>query len=382
MATRELVRVEDPITDLFFRRIGPHQMWLPGPVVFDVACDGDRVAQVSSQFGFGHKGLERHLESVTWSAAIPWVDRLDSESAVFCEWSFSAAVEQLSGLRVPDRAQWVRLLLLELSRIVSHLRFAVRVARSVGAETAAQYLLRDSERFLDLIEHLTGSRYNPNYICPGGVREDVTEGFVERSMEASEALLARIEEYKRVLLENGSFLKRAAGAGVLSQADLDLCGVTGPNLRASGVPTDLRKQTSGALGGLYGPVEFEVPVGTGQAGRLGDVTDRVSVRFREVVESVRMIQQAAPRIPRGNFRATPRLESLPAGEAYVEVESARGVLGCWVVSRGGDRPFRVRFRPASFASARAFERVARGVALDDFRMVLASLDISPAELDR
>jgi len=368
-------------TDLTLWEVGPYHSGLPAPMRLKLKLDGEIIVHTEVEIGFLHKGLEKACELHPWSSLIPYAGHLDPEAAVFGEWSVCLAVEELGGFAVPPRAQGIRIILAELSRISSHLGFVVRMARAVGSETVIHYVLRDREKIHDLFELITGARYSLNFLRFGGVRADVSEGFIERVLEVCEVIRVRMKEYNDILTFNFSFVKRATGLAPLTQTLARCYGITGPNARAAAIPYDIRKEEK-ILG--YPGLDFEVPLGHGQLGLLGDVHDRFLVRLREISQSVEILKQQVESLKSGEFfNSDSRLsDSIPAGEAYSRIESPRGLLGCHLISDGGSRPVRVQFRPPTLANLMAVPELFYGIRLEDFPAVLASLDLGIAEADR
>jgi len=257
----------------------------------------------------------------------------------------------------------------------------VRMAKAVGSETIIHYLLRDREKILDLFELLTGARFSLNFLRFGGVSADITDGFVERILEVCDLIHIRMKEYNDLFTYNHGFLKRTSFVGTLSQQLIKHCGITGPNARASGVSFDIRK-VSPYLG--YDRLDFEVPVGLGEGGNLGDVHDRFILRLREISQSMEILRQIVEIVPQGEYiNGNIEKESIiPAGEAYSTIESPRGLLGCHVVSDGTHHPSRVQFRVPTVSSIMAIPKLVEGIRIEDLPVVLASLDLGIAEADR
>lgn len=367
--------------DLTSWEVGPYHGSLPAPMIVRLSLDGEIVVHCSLETGFLHRGLEKAFEVHSWSSLTPYADHLDPEHALFGELVLCEAVEEIAGIEVPIRARRIRLILAELTRLSAHLLFIVKMAKSVGTETIIHYVLRDREKILDLFELLTGARFSINFLRFGGVRADVTEGFIERILEVCELIRIRMREYNDLFTFNYSFLKRTATIAPLSVSLIEACGITGPNARASGVPFDHRKNEESSE---YQTLDFEVPLGRGEGGRRGDVHDRFLVRLREIGQSIELLKQLAEKLPRGEYLQARIAYDLkiPSGEAYSHVESSRGLLGCYVVSDGKGRPNRVQFRTPTVASLMAVPELVRGIRVEDIPVVLASLDLGIAEADR
>ncbi len=344
-------------------------------------AEGDLIRRVRLETGFIHKGLEKSMERRDWFTAMIAVDRIDSETALAAELAFTLAVEEICNIQVPRRAQIIRLILAELGRVSSHLGFLARLALASGFETVSHYILRERELVLDLFELMTGRRFNPNFFRYGGVSADITEGFIERIHETTRLIEIRLREYHALMIENRAFVDRLAWQGVLSMETVQLRGVTGPTARASGHRLDIRK-TDPYSG--YEQFDFKIPIGTGARGTIGDGFDRVMIRLEEMRESLLILSHAVDAVPPGDFlafRTTPEF-SVPAGEAYSRVESPRGLLACHVISDGGHRPVRVQWRTPSQSTIEVVPHLLKGVTLQDVPVILATLDLSLAEVDR
>jgi NADH-quinone oxidoreductase subunit D len=366
-------------TDLTLWEIGPYHGALPGPMKLRLQLDGEVIVSGTSEIGYLHRGLEKTFELHSWQAAVAYADHLDPEGAVFGELALCLAVEEIAGIEVPMRARAIRVIMSELGRVVSHMGYIARVARSVGAETMVHYVLRDRERLLDLFELLTGARFSINFLRFGGVRADVTEGFIERVLEACDLIQVRLKEYNDLFTFNHAFIMRTATIGVVSPELIRALGVTGPTARASGVPFDARK-AYGYTG--FDKLDFEIPIESAPQG--GGAHARFLVHLREISQSVSVLRQAADRVPSGEFGhgLVDKDFAVPEGEAFVGVESARGLLGCHVVADGSPTPARVQFRAPSSSHLTLVPPLLPGIRIEDLPVMLASLDLGLAEADR
>lgn len=374
--TRE--RLHTSVTQLSW---GPSDPSLPGVFRLRMEAEGDLIRQAKIETGFLHKGLEKTFERRNWFTSMIVVDRIDPTSSLAAELAFCMAVEEICNIQPPRRAQVIRIILCELERVCSHLNFLSRLAIAAGFETVSHYIMRERELVLDLFELMTGRRFNPNFFRYGGVAADITEGFIERIHEAARLIEIRLREYYALMIENRAFVDRLAWQGVLPLDIVQLRGMTGPSARASGLRFDVRK-TDPYSG--YEQFDLRVPVGAGARGTCGDGFDRVMVRLEEIRESLLFLSHAVDAVPPGDFvsfRATPDF-TVPSGEAYARVESPRGMLSCHVVSDGGFHPVRVQWRTPSLVNIEALPELLRGVTIQDVPVILASFDLSIAEIDR
>ncbi len=354
-----------------------------GPIKLELFIDGEVIVHGTVETGYLYRKLEKAIRLHPWVSTLSYAGRLDPENAVFGELVLCLAVEKIGKTEVPLRAQRIRVVLSELARISNHLSFFVSVARTVDSEIMAQYVLRDREKILDLFELLTGSRFSLGFLCYGGVRKDITDGFIERVLEVCELIQKRIKEYNDIYTFNAAFIKRSKKVGKLSKEIIINYGVTGPNARASGVSYDVRKEQPYCG---YEKIDFKVPTGIFGQGdpSCGDVYHRFLLRVFEIEQSIEILKQATEQIPVGRFNVNESVQSLnvPSGEANARVESSRGVLECHVVSDGRAQPNSVQFWPPSVASAAVISKVIEGIKIEDLLVVLASLNISVSEIDQ
>lgn len=358
--------------------MGPYHPGLPGLMQLKLVLDGELVVSARTETGFAHRGLEKVFESEGWTAGVLISDRLDPEGAIFGELAYCQAVEDLAGIEVSERALFVRTLAAELSRVVSHLGFVARLARTVGAETLFHYVQRDREKFVDLFELLTGARFSLNFLRMGGVVHDVTDGFLERVLEVCAVMRHRFKEYNDLFSYNQAFLGRARATANITPEAAKRVGLTGPNARASGIAMDTRRWAPHAA---YSKLDFDVVMGEE---REGDCHGRYMIRIREIVQSMDIIRQCSEIMPTGSalgLKADEKFK-IPIGEGFSRVESSRGLLTCHVLSAGGERPSRVHFRVPSRAPLDLLPEIIPGCQLEDIPLVLASLDLNLAEIDR
>jgi NADH-quinone oxidoreductase subunit D len=350
--------------------------------------------------GYLHTGFEKNMEQKSWWKAITYAPRIDYLSFQNNELVFVLAVEKLLEIEVPPRATWMRMLLAELNRIHSHLVWLGTAALELGAISMFWYCFRERDRILDLFELVAGSRMHTRYFQVGGLAEDVPAGFWDECAKFVEVMPKAIDDYEALIDRNEIWLERTQGIGLLSADDAIALGQSGPVLRASGVDWDLRRAEPYLA---YDQVDFQVPVY-----QEGDVYARYRVRMEEMRESVRIVEQAMRRMPGGPWIADNRkvvlppreelhtsMESLihhfkivtegfrvPEGEVYVTSESPRGELGCYVVSDGGPKPWRVKFRAPSFVALEATATCMRQALVADMIAIVGSLDTVMGEVDR
>jgi NADH-quinone oxidoreductase subunit D len=391
------LREEGDILEVNF---GPNHPSTHGVLRLVVELNGERVVGLKAVIGYLHTGFEKNMEAKTYWKAITYAPRMDYVSFQNNELVFVLAVEKLLGMEVPPKADWMRTLLCELNRIHSHLVYLGTSALELGAISMFWYCFREREAILDLFELVCGFRMHTRYFQVGGLAEDIPRGFYAECQKFCDVMPERIDEYEAILDNQAIWLERTKGVGVLSAADAIALGQSGPVLRASGVDWDIRKAEPYCA---YGDVDFDVPVYPN-----GDTYDRYRVRMEEMRQSVRIVQQCLDGMPEGPWTSDDRkvvlpprhelhtsMESLihhfklvtegfrvPDGEVYVPVESPRGELGCYLVSDGGPRPWRVHFRAPSFAALQATATVAREALVADLIALVGSLDGVMGEVDR
>ena len=383
--------------------MGPQHPSTHGVLNIVVQLSGETVVKADTTIGFLHTGIEKTAEQKKWQQVIPLVERMDYLGAQSNSLAFCLSVERLLGVeaRMPARVKDIRILLVELQRIASHLVSLGTHALEVGAVSVLMYCLSDREHILNINEMIAGFRMFPSYIRVGGLREDIPAGFHQAVTAFLNMFPGRIDEYEALLTKNEVWLKRTQGVGILSQEDHIQYGLVGPMARAIGVAYDVRK-TFPYLG--YETYDFQVPTQ-----KNGDVFDRYLVRVAEMRESVKIARQALERItPRGqydiqDYRIVPppkdkvysEMEALiqhfliysqgftvPAGESYVPVEGPRGEHGVYVVSDGTNRPYRIKMRPATFYACQALPRMIEGGMIADVIAVIGSTDVVMGDVDR
>ena len=389
--------------DILTVNFGPNHPSTHGVLRLVVDLNGEQIAGLSAVIGYLHTGFEKTMEQKTWWKGIPYPARIDYVGYQNNELVFVLAIEKLLALEVPRKATWMRMLLAELNRIQSHLVYLGTSALELGAVSMFWYCFREREQILDLYELATGARMHTRYFQAGGLAEDVPGGFYDECRKFAAWMPRAVDQYEALLNDNQIWNKRTRGVGLLSADDAIALGQTGPNLRASGVDWDLRKRQPYLA---YSEVDFDVPVYHG-----GDVYDRYKVRVDEMRQSTRIVEQCLERLqgmdgepwiaddrkvvlpPRHELHTS--MESLihhfkivtegyrvPEGQVYLPIESPRGEAGCYLVSEGGPKPWRVKFRSPSFVALQATATCMRGAAVADLIAIVGSLDAVMGDTDR
>lgn len=358
--------------------MGPHHPSTHGVFRMDVVLDGERIVKLKPYFGYLHRNHEKIAENTTYLASMPYTDRLDYFCSLTNNWAYALAVEKLAGLSVPERAEYIRVITAELTRLQNHVCLIGFLAQDMGAlGTPLMYAFREREKILDLFEGLTGSRMMCNYMRFGGCRVDLPPGWLEEAQKVVDAFPRFLDEFEQLLCENEILIARTQGVGVLPAELAIQASITGPMLRASGVNYDLRKVDHY---GIYDRFSFRIPLG-----EHGDTYDRFMVRLLEMRESVKILQQALRDIPPGPImdpKAKIRGFRPKAGEAYGRLEAPKGELGFYLISDGSPNPYRYRVRPPSFINLTVLEDMCVGNTIADAVITLGSVDIVLGEVDR
>ncbi|MCS7309711.1 MAG: NADH-quinone oxidoreductase subunit D [Armatimonadetes bacterium] len=355
--------------------VGPQHPSTHGVLRLILTLDGEQIVACEPVIGYLHRGLEKMMERRPYRHNIPFTDRLDYLAALSNNLAICQCIERLGGVEVPERAQYIRVLLMELQRIASHLVFVGTFGTDLGATTMFLYAFREREMVLDLLEECTGARLTYNWVRVGGVPDDLPEGFGEKVLDFVKVFRQRLDEYDRLLTRNRIFRSRTQGIGVLPKEMALACGCSGPVARASGVAYDIRKV---APYEVYDRVEFEVPVLED-----GDVWARYLVRMEEMRQSLRIIEQVLRDMPEGPvLTKLPKVFKPPAGIAYSRVESPRGELSFMMVSDGSPNPVRVHIRAPSFVNLSVLPRLLEGAKVADLVAILGSIDVVLGEIDR
>ncbi len=368
--------------------IGPQHPSTHGVLRLVAKVDGERVSSVEPVIGYMHRGYEKLAEVRTYPQITALVNRIDWVSGFANEIPFVVAAERLMGLEVPERAQYIRLILTEMARISSHLIFMSSYPLEIGAATPLMHALRERERVLDLLESVTGGRFHPNFNRLGGVKpaagagaqtkkvvQDLPAGFLADTRAAMGKVRDICDDLEGLVTGNEIFQARTIGVGIMPADKAAAFGVSGPNLRASGPDYDLRKHADYLP---YDRFDFEVPIG-----RNGDCFDRYRVRLEEIRQAASIIVQAVDSIPSGPLQAkVPKIIKVPEGEVYVRAENPKGEMGYHLVSDGGRMPYRLKVRSASFSNLSVLPWLLEGQLVPDLIAILGSLDFVLGDVDR
>lgn len=367
-------------TEEMVLNMGPQHPSTHGVLRLEVVLDGELVIDVKPHIGYLHRCFEKHCEAMTYPQVVPYTDRLDYLASMYNNFGYVVAVEKLLGIEVPERVDYIRVIMGELQRIASHLVALGTYGLDIGAYTPFLYCFRDREKILSLFEMTCGARLLYNYMWVGGLSHDLHPDFVPRVLEFIEYFKPNIAELNNLLSFNKIFIDRTANVGILP-VDLAInYGVTGPMLRASGLKFDLRKNEPYSV---YDKFDFDIPVGSGEKGTVGDSWDRYYVRVKEMEESLKIIEQAVKQLPEGDVQAAiPKRIKPAAGSVFSRVEGPKGELGYFVISDGSVNPFRVKVRPPSFVNLAVIGELCKGHLVADIIAVLGSIDIVLGEVDR
>jgi len=358
--------------------MGPHHPSTHGVFRMDVALEGERVVKLKPVFGYLHRNHEKIAEGASYLSSMPYTDRLDYFCSLTNNWAYALAVEKLAGLSVPERAEYIRIITAELTRLVNHTCLVGFLLMDMGAlGTPLMYAFREREKVLDLFESLTGARMMCNYMRFGGCRVDLPPGWLDQARRVVADYPGFLDEFENLLSSNEILLARTQGVGNIG-ADLAVSSaLSGPILRAAGVNYDLRKVDRY---GIYDRFDFRVPLG-----ETGDVFDRYMIRILEMRESLKILRQALADIPEGPIidpKAKIRGFRPKPGESYGRIEAPKGELGFYLISDGSPNPYRYRVRPPSFINLTTLEDTCLGQTIADVVVILGSVDIVLGEVDR
>lgn len=355
--------------------MGPQHPSTHGVLRVILTIDGETIIDAKPDIGYLHRGVEKLAEKRSYTQFITLTDRTDYLSSMINNTVYAMAIEKLMQIEVPERAEYIRVIMMELQRIASHLVFLGAYGLDIGASTPFVYAFREREDICDMFEMVCGARLTYSYICPGGVSKDIPDGFEPKLKAFLKKMPSRMAEFDDLLTNNGILIYRSKGVGYISAEDALDWAMSGPPLRGSGVPFDLRKDQPYSI---YDRIEFDVITQP-----EGDCLSRYKIRAQEIMQSLRIIEQAIGGLPEGDYTAkAPKVLKPQAGEIYTRVESPRGDLGVYLVSDGSANPFRLHWRAPSFINLAALSDMLIGWKIADAVAIIGSLDIVLGEVDR
>jgi NADH-quinone oxidoreductase subunit D len=369
------IRTEEMVLNM-----GPQHPSTHGVLRLELALEGEIITNVIPHIGYLHRCFEKHCEAMTYPQIVPYTDRMDYLAPMGNEFGYAIAMEKLLGIQVPERVDYIRVIMAELQRISSHLVALGTYGADIGAFTPFLYCFRDREKILSLFEMTCGARLLYNYIWVGGLSHDLHPDFVRKTREFIKEFRPNLNEVNDLLSHNRIFIDRTANVGILPVDTAINYGVSGPNLRGSGIKWDVRKEDPYSV---YHKFDYDIPVGEGKYGTVGDSWDRYYVRVLEMEESCKIIEQALDQLPEGDVQsAIPKRIKPPIGHVYSRVENPRGDLGYFIISDGSTSPYRVKVRAPSFVSMQIMNELCKGYMVADVVTILGSIDIVLGEIDR
>ena len=372
---KPVVKTEEMILNM-----GPQHPSTHGVLRLELQLEGEIITKVIPHIGYLHRCFEKHAEAMTYPQVIPYTDRMDYLASMGNEFGYAVAVEKLLNIQVPERVEYIRVIMAELQRIASHLVALGTYGADIGAMTPFLFCFRDREKILSLFEMTCGARLLYNYIWVGGLSHDLHPDFVRQTRDFVTYFKPKIKELNDLLTYNKIFIDRTANVGILPLDTAINFGISGPMLRGSGLKWDLRKDDPYSV---YYKFDFDIPVGEGKVGTVGDCWDRYYVRVLEMGESLKIIEQALDQLPEGDVSsAIPKRIKPPIGQVYTRVENPRGELGYFIISDGSVNPFRVKVRAPSFVNLGVMDVLCRGHMVADIIAILGSVDIVLGEVDR
>lgn len=367
-------------TEQMILNMGPQHPSTHGVLRLELELEGEIITRVIPHIGYLHRCFEKHCEAMTYPQVIPYTDRMDYLASMGNEFGYAVAVERLLGIQVPERVEYIRVIMAELQRIASHLVALGTYGADIGAMTPFLFCFRDREIILSLFEMTCGARLLYNYIWVGGLSHDLHPDFIRQTRNFCKYFKPKIKELNDLLTYNKIFIDRTANVGILPLETAINFGISGPMLRGSGLKWDLRKDDPYSI---YHKFDFDIPVGEGKVGTVGDCWDRYWVRVLEMGESLKIIEQALDQLPEGDVAsAIPKRIKPPIGQVYARVENPRGELGYFIISDGSVNPFRVKVRAPSFVNLGVMDVLCRGHMVADIIAILGSVDIVLGEVDR
>jgi len=362
-------------TEELLLNVGPQHPSTHGVFRVIVKLDGEVIREAIPVMGYLHRGTEKLAENLNYTQIIPYTDRMDYVSAMTNNYVLVHAVEKMMGLEIPEKAEFLRLIVMELQRVASHLVWWGTYLLDIGAMSPFLYAFRDREMIIDFFNELSGARLTYNYMRVGGVKWDAPEGWIEKVRQFIPYMKSKLDEYHELVSGNEIFLARIKGIGYYdAQTAIDY-GLSGANLRCTGIDWDVRKKEPYSL---YNRFEFDVPTSTG-----GDCYARYLIRMEEIRQSLRILEQAVEQFPHEGetMGKVPRVLRVPEGETYAAIESPRGEIGCYIISKGKDKPYRLKFRRPSFVNLQILPKLLVGETMTNLITILGGIDIVVGEVD-
>lgn len=362
-------------TEELLLNVGPQHPSTHGVFRIVVKLDGEVITEATPVMGYLHRGTEKLAENLTYTQIIPYTDRMDYLAAMTNNYVLCHSVEKMMEIEIPERAEYLRLVVMELQRIASHLVWWGTYLLDIGALSPFLFAFSDREKIIDLFNELCGARLTYFYMRVGGVKWDAPDGWLDKVREFIPYMKERIEEYEALVSGNEIFMSRVKGVGTYDAETAINYGMSGANLRCTGVKWDLRKEQPYSI---YDRFEFDVPVQTG-----GDCHSRYLVRVEEMKQSLRILEQAMEQFPEEGeiMGKAPRVIRPPEGESYTAIESPRGEIGCYIVSKGKQEPYRLKFRRPSFVNLQMLPKLLVGETMTNLVTILGSIDIVVGEVD-
>jgi len=369
-------KLEDLREEEFLINMGPQHPSTHGVLRLMLKMDGEFIRDLTPYVGYLHRSIEKIAENRTYNQFTPYTDRIDYCASMPSNQAWAAAVEKLAGIEVPERAEYLRVIMTELNRIASHLIYLGIMSLDLGAVTPFLYTFREREKILDLFEMTCGQRLTYNYIRIGGVSRDIPPQFDKYCCEFTKDFRTKLDEYEAILTENPIFLGRTKGVGILPLDIAKNYGASGPTIRGSNYAWDIRKAEPYSV---YHKLNFEIPIG-----KNGDTWDRYIVRMEEMRQSCNLIDQALGGIPQSDIikAKMPVVLKPPKGEVFSRIEAPRGEMGYYIVSNGDKKPYRVKIRTASYGNLQVLAPITIGWKIADLVAIFGSLDVILPEVDR
>ncbi len=376
----EVQRDDGLATEEMTLNMGPQHPSTHGVLRFVVKADGEIMRTALPDIGYLHRSIEKISEKVGYHGFMPYTDRVDYVSAMQCNQGWAMVCERAAGIEVPRRGEFCRVIACELGRIASHLLSVGTMVMDIGGMTPFTHAIREREKVNNLLEDLCGARLTFNYMRIGGVAWDLPPGYTEQVTAFLDQFEPLIDEYNDLISYNKIYVERLANVAAVSKEEAINYNLVGPNLRGCGFQYDVRRDEPYSI---YPELDFNIPVGTGEVGTLGDCFDRYMVRIKELKESCKIVRQCLEMIPDGPVlaRVAKKLKP-PVGDAHVRVEASRGDMGWYVVSDGSEFPYRTKIRTGSFSAMSIVDKLSRGIMIADLIALIASLDVVAPEVDR